>query len=444
MAEQKLVAEPRDGTGKGVARKLRAAGRVPAVMYGHGTESTALSVDARDLFHILHTGAGTNVLVDLVVDGSEHLIIPRDVQRDHIHGRFIHVDFLAVRRDEKLQLSIPVRIVGESVGVKAGGVVEHHLWELEVESLPGDVPEAIDADISALEIGMSLRVSDLVAPKGATILTNPDESVVAVQQPQMAVELEEEEAAEGEAVEGGGRCRGQVGQAGGDHRSGGRRGRRRGGGRRRRGRRGRRAVRGLDALAAMTWLVAGLGNPGERYAKTRHNLGYRVVDELAYREDARLRKARFVPADVGEIREGPERVLLAKARTFMNESGPAIASLTRKNDLEPDHVIAVHDDIDLAFGALRVKIGGSTAGHNGLRSLERALRSPEFYRVRLGVGRPTGRKDPADWVLEGFAKAQEPDVALLVDDGADAVRSLVHDGLQITQDRYNRSAPREP
>src|SRR6185436_4990803 len=180
MAEVKLVAEPREGTGKGVARKLRAAGRVPGVLYGHGMDSTAVSVDAKDLFHVLHTGAGTNVLVDLVAD----------------------------RRDEKLHLSIPVRIVGESVGVKAGGVVEHHLWELDVESLPGDVPEAIDADITSLEIGMSLRVSDLVAPKGATILTNPEESVVAVQQPQMAVELEEEEAAaeaeaaEGEAAEG--------------------------------------------------------------------------------------------------------------------------------------------------------------------------------------------------------------------------------------------------
>ncbi|MGA9162483.1 MAG: 50S ribosomal protein L25 [Actinomycetota bacterium] len=205
MAE-KLVAEKREGTGKGVARKLRAAGRVPAVLYGAGLDSEALSVDARDLYHVLHTGAGANVLVDLVVDGTEHLIIPRDVQRDHIHGRYIHVDLLAVRRDEKIHLSIPVRIVGDSVGVKAGGVVEHHLWELEVESLPGDVPEAIDADISALEIGMSLRVSDLVAPKGATILTNPEESVVAVQQPQMAVEVEEEaaegEVAEGEAVEG--------------------------------------------------------------------------------------------------------------------------------------------------------------------------------------------------------------------------------------------------
>jgi large subunit ribosomal protein L25 len=205
MAEQKLVGEPRTDSGKGVARKLRAAGRVPAVLYGAGVASTPLSVDAKDLFHVLHTGAGSNVLVDLIVDGEEHLAIPRDVQRDHIRGRFIHLDFLAVRRDEKIHISVPVRIVGESVGVKAGGVVEHHLWELDVECLPRDVPESIEADITELEIGMSLRVSDLSAPPGATILTDPEESVVAVQQPQMAVELEEEaaEAAEGEeGVEG--------------------------------------------------------------------------------------------------------------------------------------------------------------------------------------------------------------------------------------------------
>ena len=194
----------------------------------------------------------------------------------------------------------------------------------------------------------------------------------------------------------------------------------------------------------MTWLVAGLGNPGERYAKTRHNLGHRVVDELAAREGERFRKARFVSADVCELRDGDGRILLAKSRAFMNESGPAIASLARKNDVDPERVIAVHDEIDLAFGALRVKFGGSTAGHNGLRSLERALRTPDFYRVRLGVGRPTGRTEPADWVLDTFAKREEPDVAILVDDGADAVRSIVRDGLQTTQDRYNRSAPREP
>lgn len=193
----------------------------------------------------------------------------------------------------------------------------------------------------------------------------------------------------------------------------------------------------------MTWLVAGLGNPGERYANTRHNLGYRVVDELAAREGERFRKARFVGADVAEIRVGGERVLLAKSRAFMNESGPAIASLARTNGLEPDHLVAVHDEIDLPFAALRVKSGGSTAGHNGLRSLQQALRTPEFFRVRLGVGRPTGRRQAADWVLDTFAKREEPEVAILVDNAADAVGSLIADGLLATQDRYNRTVPRE-
>jgi peptidyl-tRNA hydrolase, PTH1 family len=193
----------------------------------------------------------------------------------------------------------------------------------------------------------------------------------------------------------------------------------------------------------MTWLVAGLGNPGETYTKTRHNLGYRVVDELAAREGERFRKARFVGADVGEIRLGGERVMLVKSRAFMNESGPAIASLARKNGVEPDHVVAVHDEIDLPFGALRIKSGGSTAGHNGLRSLQQALRTPDFFRVRLGVGRPTGRRQAADWVLDTFAKREEPEVSMLVDDAADAVASLIADGLLATQDRYNRSAPRE-
>jgi large subunit ribosomal protein L25 len=203
MAEQKLVAERREGTGKGVARRLRASGRVPAVLYGQGVGPMSLSVDSRELIHLFHTGAGTNVLVDLVVDGDEHLAMAREIQRDHIKGRFVHVDFLAVSRDQKITIDVPVRLVGDSVGVKAGGVLEHHLWEVQVECLPTDVPEAIQADVTELEIGSSLRVADLVAPEGATILTNPDDLVVAVQQPQARVELEEvaAEAVEGEAAE---------------------------------------------------------------------------------------------------------------------------------------------------------------------------------------------------------------------------------------------------
>lgn len=181
--ELKLVAERREGTGKGVARKLRAAGRVPAIVYGRGMEPVPVSVDAKDLYHVLHRG-GANVLLDLVVDGKPHLALAREVQRDHIHNRFVHVDFLAVSRTEKITVSVPIRVVGESVGVKAGGVLEHHLWEVEAECLPGDVPEAIEVDVSALAVGDSLKVGDLVAPKGVEITSSPQELVLAVVPPQ--------------------------------------------------------------------------------------------------------------------------------------------------------------------------------------------------------------------------------------------------------------------
>jgi len=192
----------------------------------------------------------------------------------------------------------------------------------------------------------------------------------------------------------------------------------------------------------MTWLVAGLGNPGERYARTRHNMGAMVADELARDEGERFRKVRFIPVDVAEIKVDGERVLLAKSHRWMNESGPSYAGLAKKHGVEPDHVIALHDELDLAFGALRVKFGGSTAGHNGLRSLQTALRTPEFLRVRLGIGRPPGRQDPADFVLDPFGKREGADAAILVDEGALAVRSLVRDGLVATQDRFNRAGPR--
>ena len=192
----------------------------------------------------------------------------------------------------------------------------------------------------------------------------------------------------------------------------------------------------------MTWLVAGLGNPGERYARTWHNVGAMVVDELADRAGERFRKARFVPADVAEITADGERVLLVKSRTFMNESGPAYASVAKKHDVAPDHVIAAHDDLDLAFGALRVKFGGSTAGHHGLDSLVGAVRTPDFYRLRLGIGRPPGRQDPLDFVLRPFSKKEEEEVVVLIDQAADAALSLVRHGLSPTQDRFNRSGPR--
>ena len=203
--DTKLDAERRDDGGKGVARKLRAAGRVPAVLYGHDQEAIPLSVDAREMVHVLHTSGGSNVLLDLVVDGKEHLAMPREIQRDHIHNKLIHIDFLAVSRSQTITVDVPVIEIGDSIGVKEGGVVEHHLRDLRVECLPQDVPEHIEVDITELNIGDMIHVSDVVVPEGVTILTNAEDAVLSVITPAaLRVEAElglpGEEVPEGEAA----------------------------------------------------------------------------------------------------------------------------------------------------------------------------------------------------------------------------------------------------
>ncbi|HTG46886.1 MAG TPA: aminoacyl-tRNA hydrolase [Actinomycetota bacterium] len=190
----------------------------------------------------------------------------------------------------------------------------------------------------------------------------------------------------------------------------------------------------------MAWLVAGLGNPDAPYARSRHNIGRRVVEELARAEDVRLKKARFLPAEVAEIRIGGEPVWLVRSTHFMNESGPSYAGVAKKHDVDPAHLVAVHDELEIPPGELRVKLGGGSAGHNGLKSLTQALRTPEYLRVRVGIGRPPGRKDPADFVLEPIASRDEDEISAWEDRAADAVRSLIRDGLAATQDRFNRSA----
>jgi len=181
--ETKLTAVRRSDAGKGVARKLRAAGKIPAVLYGQGLDTTPLTVEARELTQLLHGSAGSNVLVDLMVDGEEHLAIPREIQRDHIHSRFVHVDFLAVSRTETITVNVPVHETGEAAGVKEGGVVEHHLREVQIECLPQNVPDEITIDISHVELGDMVHVSDLVAPKGVTILTTLEDAVLSVVTP---------------------------------------------------------------------------------------------------------------------------------------------------------------------------------------------------------------------------------------------------------------------
>ena len=191
----------------------------------------------------------------------------------------------------------------------------------------------------------------------------------------------------------------------------------------------------------MAWLVAGLGNPGDRYARTRHNVGRMVAEDLADEAGERFRKVRFLPAETAEIQIGDERVLVVRSTRFMNESGPSYASLAKKHRIEPSRLIAVHDELDIPADTIRVKLGGGNSGHNGLRSLDQALRGPDYLRVRVGIGRPPGRQDPADFVLQPMGKREHEDLSLLVRHGAEAVRALITDGLERTQDRFNRSAP---
>ncbi|HEX8858014.1 MAG TPA: 50S ribosomal protein L25/general stress protein Ctc [Actinomycetes bacterium] len=203
MSEYQLAAESRTDTGKGAARRIRSAGRVPAVLYGHGIKPEHLSVDAREFGQALRTG-GANALLQLTLGRQRHLALAREVQRHPVRGSFVHIDFLVVRRGEKVTVQVPLHLVGEAPGVVEGGILDQDLHQLNVEAEVTAVPEAIEGDVSGLGIGDVLRVADLKAPEGATILDDPEAPVVSVVAPTVEpVEEEAEEAeAEGEPVEG--------------------------------------------------------------------------------------------------------------------------------------------------------------------------------------------------------------------------------------------------
>ncbi|UNK71920.1 aminoacyl-tRNA hydrolase [Microbacterium sp. H1-D42] len=192
---------------------------------------------------------------------------------------------------------------------------------------------------------------------------------------------------------------------------------------------------------ASTWLIVGLGNPGPRYAATRHNIGQMVLDELADRRNERFREHK-AGARVIEtwLRPGGDKLVLAKPNSFMNVSGTPVAALARFYSVEPEHVVVVHDELDIPFDSIRLKIGGGHGGHNGVRDVALALTTAEFPRVRVGVGRPPGRQDPADWVLSPFGSAEQKTLPILISDAADAVEQLVGDGLLTAQQKHH--APR--
>jgi len=183
-------------------------------------------------------------------------------------------------------------------------------------------------------------------------------------------------------------------------------------------------------------LVVGLGNPGAEFAGTKHNVGADVVELLAQRHGARLRKSKE-RALVDEVRVGEKRLALAVPTTYMNDSGQAVAPLARRFGVTPEHIVIVHDELDLEPAVLRIKVGGGLAGHNGLRSIKQHLHDDGFVRVRIGVGKPRSKEQGADHVLSRFGKRTREEMAVTIQEAADAVEAILSDGVDAAMNKYN-------
>lgn len=184
------------------------------------------------------------------------------------------------------------------------------------------------------------------------------------------------------------------------------------------------------------YLIVGLGNPGPRYAATRHNIGFAVVDLLALRMGGRF-KAHKSRCEIVEGRLDSTPVVLAKPMSYMNESGGPVNAAARFFKVPLERIAVAHDDLDLPYGAVRLKRGGGEGGHNGLRSTSAALGSKEYARVRFGIGRPPGRQDPADFVLREFTSAERKELAFFIDQAADATELLLRGGLEAAQNEFH-------
>mgnify|MGYP000032063870 CR=1 FL=1 len=190
----------------------------------------------------------------------------------------------------------------------------------------------------------------------------------------------------------------------------------------------------------MLWLVVGLGNPGPEYEATRHNIGQLVVDQLAKSNSAKWssHKSR---CDIAEFKLGvgidAPSVIVAKSKSYMNESGGPIKALASFYSVEPTNIIVLHDELDIPYAAIRAKVAGGDNGHNGLKSLTSSFGTADYFRVRLGIGRPMGQQDPGDFVLKQISKEEKKDLAEFIDRGADCVEFLIEKGLDLTQSKFN-------
>jgi aminoacyl-tRNA hydrolase/ribosomal protein bL25 (Ctc-form) len=442
--EATLEAVKRSTAGKNAkneARRLRAAGSVPAVVYGASTGDAAaslpVSVDPKSLLRILHSDSGVNTLIKLRVDGTETSVLVKEYQLDPITNRLLHADFYQLAMDKLLTLTVPVVLKGEPRGVKLqGGLLDFVTRDIEVECLPANIPEHIDIDVSGLELHQSIRVRDLPANDKWKAVSDGETMLVHIVMPKA------EESAAAATPDCGGAGGGARGGEEGQDRQG-----------RGEGRQGQEIevsgfwFWGNQSPEPGAWspssmkLVVGLGNPGRDYRKTRHNAGFMVVDEVARRHQLTWAPG---PAQVAEsfvVKQfGETPVLLAKPLTYMNRSGDVVAGLARYFDVPVSDLLVVVDEAALPFGRLRVRRGGSAGGHNGLKSIIAHLGTDQFPRLRVGVGRGDARRDLADHVLGRFEGGESAELEEVITRAADAVEMFAAADIEQVMNTYNPEA----
>ena len=405
----KLSLNARDPEGSRTARRLRRSGEVPGVIYGGEGEPSHFSVDARILRNTLaHSGA----ILDISVDGGKASpVLVKDLQRHPVRGEIVHVDFLRVNMNETIQTTVVLELVGadDAPGVDQGGVLSQETREVNIEALPGDIPDTITHDVSGMQINDTLTLSAVTVPDGITLLDDLDETVIATITPPTLEPVEDDIEVETALVgEDGEAARARPPRAATLRRVLGR-------------------VLKLFSSTPVDWLIVGLGNPGPGYVETPHNVGFKVAEELARRWDLGKPKKKFnAELFEGRTRPGGPRIALLKPQTFMNEAGRSAGPARGSFKLDLDRVLVLHDEIDLPFGDIRSRLGGGLAGHNGLKSLKREFGAPDFHRVRIGVGRPDST-DPeivAAYVL-GRWRQPTAEVADLISRAADEAERII-------------------
>ena len=437
MPEVRIAAEPRTEFGKGPARRTRRQGRVPAIIYGHGTDTRHITLPGHELMMALKT---SNVLIRIDgLPGGNQLVLPKAVQRDPIRGSVEHVDLIMVRRGEKVTVDVQVQVTGE---VFPGGLLDQQLIQVAVEAEATNIPGALEVNIEGMEIGAAVHAGELTLPAGVTLVTEPEALVLHVLAAPTAEQLEAElgevpaaeEAEEVPPVARGGRrgacrARGQAQESAEPVRL-----------RFAAGPAGLPRREGRTGMSGERWLIVGLGNPGPRLrrqpAQRRVHGGGR-----ACRPDGRPVPGGQVPGGGGGGAAGWAAGHPRQAPDLMNLSGGPVAGLCRYYRIPPGRLLVMHDELDIPFGTIRLKLGGGDNGHNGLRSVTASLGTREYYRLRFGIGRPPGRMDPAVFVLRDFSAAERKELPFLLDRAADAAEALLGEGLAAAQNAFHGAIP---